>query len=159
MAASPHSFPRPLGFAKRCLAPKIVPCTPGSRQALVPGAQVGSSNWADRSQLSLAVSLIPLPPRRKKSPPFQAAICLFCWPQNLLKCLSMDEATQSRRTEPGRLHGEWKIVLWDLLEFEAPMMDVHARDGNGFLSIKTQSKRITLPNRLRNVCRTGSAPL
>lgn len=95
----------------------------------------------------------------KKSPPFQAAICLFCWTRNLLKCLSMDEGTQSRRTEPGRLHGEWKIVFWDFLEFEGLMMDVHAKDGNGFVSIKTQSKRITLPNRLRNVRRTGSALL
>lgn len=77
----------------------------------------------------------------------------------MLKCLSMDEGTQSRRTEPGRLHGEWKIVFWDFLEFEGLMMDVHAKDGNGFVSIKTQSKRITLPNRLRNVRRTGSALL
>lgn len=77
----------------------------------------------------------------------------------MLKCLSMDEGTQSRRTEPGRLHGEWKIVFWDFLEFEGLMMDVHAKDGNDFVSIKTQSKRITLPNRLRNVRRTGSALL
>lgn len=30
-------------------------------------------------------------------------------------------------------------------------MDVHARDGNGFVSIQTQSRGITLPDRLRNV--------
>lgn len=71
----------------------------------------------------------------------------------------MDEAAQNRRTEPGRLHGEWKIVFWDFLEVEGPVMDVHVRDGNGFVSIETQSKRITLPNRLRNVCQTGSARL
>lgn len=100
------------------------------------------------------------PPLQKKtSAPSQAAICLFGWTWNLLKCLSMDEATESRRTEPGRLLGEWKIIFWDFLEFEAPMMDVHARDGNGFVSIKTQSERITLPNRLRNGCWAGSALL
>lgn len=77
----------------------------------------------------------------------------------MLKRLSMDEGTQSRRTEPGRLRGEWKIVFWGFLEFEGPMMDVHARDGNGFVSIQTQSRGITLPNRLRNVCGTGSSAL
>lgn len=72
----------------------------------------------------------------------------------------MDEGTQSRRAEPGRLHGEWKIgVFWGFLEFEGLMMDVHARDGNGFVSIQTQSRGITLPNRLRNVCGTGSSLL
>lgn len=149
----PPQLSEPHGFAERCLAPPA----PDGHQCLEP--QVSFSNQADRSQLLPAVFLAPLPPRRKKSPPFQAAICLFCWTRNLLKCLSMDEATQSGRTEPGRLHGEWKIVFWDFLEFEGPMMDVHARDGNGFVSIKTQSERIALPNRLRNVCRTGSAPL
>jgi len=151
--SQPRSLPSPHGFAERCLAPPA----PDGHQCLKP--QLSFSNQVDRSQLFPAVSLGPLPPRRKKSPPFQAAICLFCWTRNLLKCLSMDEEMQSRRTEPGRLHGEWKIVFWDFLEFEGPMMDVHVRDGNGFVSIKTQSKRITLPNRLRNVSRTGSAPL
>lgn len=125
--------------------------------------QQGSSKQTDRSLLFSTPSFTtlhpPPPPSEKISAPSQAAICLFGWPQNLLKCLSMDEATESRRTEPGRLLGEWKIIFWDILEFEALMMDVHARDGNGFVSIKTQSKRITLPNRLRNGCWAGSVLL
>lgn len=148
----------PLQLSRTPRLCKALPCTPGSRRASLPEPRLTFPTRQTEFSSSRLHPLPRLPPHRKKSPPFQAAICLFCWTRNLLKCLSMDEATQSRRTEPGRLHGEWKIVFWDFLEFEGPMMDVHARDGNGFVSIKTQSKRITLPNRLRNVRRTGSAP-
>lgn len=153
---SPWSPPSPKfeGFAAR----GPVPLAPSGHWCLQP--QWGSSKQADRSRLFPAPSLTTLPPSSEEtSAPSQAAICLFGWTWNLLKCLSMDEATESRRTEPGRLLGEWKIIFWDFLEFEAPMMDVHARDGNGFVSIKTQSERITLPNRLRNGCWAGSALL
>lgn len=152
-SCSIRSFSRPAGFTPRYLAP-LAPMGTGAwspGELFQPGRQ--------KSALPRRIPRPAPPSQKKKSPPLQAAICLFGWTRNLLKCLSMDEGTQSRRTEPGRLHGEWKIVFGDFLEFEGPMMDVHVKDGNGFVSIKTQSKRITLPNRLRNVCRTGSAPL
>lgn len=73
--------------------------------------QLGFSKQPGGGQL-FAASLTTLPtPPEKKSPPLQAAICFFCWPRNLLKCISMDGGRQSGRTEPGRLHGEWKIVF------------------------------------------------
>lgn len=89
--------------------PQVGSGTPSPAQLPQPG----------RSRLFPAVSLASLPPHRRTSPPFQAAICLFCWTWDLLKCLSMDEGTQSRRTEPGRLHGEWKIVFWTFWSFKA----------------------------------------
>lgn len=125
-----------------------------SKGAPVPAAPAWLFQTARRRSALCCIPHHAPRPSRKKSPPLQAAICFFCWPRNLLKCISMDGGRQSGRTEPGRLHGEWKIVFLGetFLEFEALMMDVCARDGNGFVSIQTQSKGMTPPNRLRNVC-------
>lgn len=80
-------------------------------------------------------------------PPVKEATLQGChlftfWTPNLLKCASLDEATQSKRTETGRLHGERKAFCWDFVELETLMMDAYAMAGNSFTSIQTSSRRI-----------------
>lgn len=92
-------------------------CTPSSPWASAPGAQVSFSQLGRQSSALPWLNPSPLSPCRAENHHLPSCHLFILLDSDLLKHLPMDEGTQSRRTEPGRLHGEWKIVFWGFLEF------------------------------------------